>query len=104
MENLKSKVLLDIALCKLCPTILGWEIADDKYIKNNIIIEWSDFEDIILKNEIPYKDDFIDSILFFGDGTCEFHLVKETDSLNWGDFDVNTIKKVIKELEKICFH
>lgn len=98
---MNTKVMLDIAICDLCTTILGWECKEDYYHVNGQILEWSDFESIELPNKISVQNDNIDAILFFGDGTCEFHLENECDAINWGEFDDKTLKSVIKELNLI---
>ena len=46
------------------------------------------------------EDDVVDGVLFFGDGTIEFHLANDGDAVNWADFDVDFIKMIIRELKR----
>ena len=100
-NSLRKLALYDI-LSKECMGILNLSINDEGCVVNNIngdIMEWHDLETIELFNPIPYEDDRIDGILFFGDGTIEFHLEKECDAINFADFSNDYIKMIIEELK-----
>jgi hypothetical protein len=47
---------------------------------------------------IPFENDYIDSVLFFGDGTIEFHLKDDMDSFNWSEFSNEIIEQVLVNL------
>ena len=47
---------------------------------------------------LAHEDDRIDGLLFFADGTVEFHLEKEQDALNWCTFLPKIIEDVLVRL------
>jgi hypothetical protein len=71
--------------------------ANDK----NSCLEWDDYEFVEFYNDIPYEDDYIDGLLFFGDGTIEFRFKSTCEAENWANFDNVTIISVINELKQI---
>lgn len=94
----KKIALFDI-LTSRCIEILQLTFDKDRnVISNGEIMEWCDVEAISLSNPIPYDNDKIDAILFFGDGTIEFHLEKECDAINWYYFSTDFIKLVLEEI------
>lgn len=100
-RNILKKIVLGNKLNKECMRILNLSIDDDGCtINNGIIMDWNDLETISLFNPIPYDNDRIDGVLFFGDGTIEFHLENECDAINWADFTNDIIKMIIKDLEE----
>lgn len=66
----------------------------------HLILEWTDYEYVEI-DEIQLENDSIDGVLFFGDGTIEFHYKEEKDAENWANFDMDIIRNVIENLEKI---
>ena len=101
-RNIFKKLALSDTLTKECMRVLNISFDNDGSIINNgEIMEWSDLETISLFNPIPCEEenDRIDGVLFFGDGTIEFHLEKECDAINWADFSNDYIKMIIEELE-----
>jgi hypothetical protein len=68
---------------------------------NNDVLMWEEWREVWFDNPIPYKNDSIDGILFFGDGCLEFHLQDDGDALNWVEFEKEVIDMVIIELKKI---
>lgn len=100
-RNILKKIVLGNKLNKECMRILNLSIDDDGCtINNGIIMDWNDLETISLFNPIPYDNDRIDGVLFFGDGTIEFHLENECDAINWADFTNDIIKMIIEDLEE----
>jgi hypothetical protein len=100
--------------------LLGYEDTMVRYLVNFFQLEWDDnadcfhyvndknyylepydYEFIELPNSITYEDDFIDGVLFFGDGTIEFHFKENMDAENWASFDESIILSVINELKTI---
>ena len=49
---------------------------------------------------INFENEYIDAVLFFGDGTIEFHLDETQDALNWGEFSTDIIEQVLTNLSK----
>lgn len=49
---------------------------------------------------ISFENDYIDAVLFFGDGTIEFHLDETQDALNWSEFSTDIIEQVLTNLSK----
>lgn len=109
-KDIETKLMLSEVLTKECMRILNLTTNEDGcIINNNDIMEWNDMESISLDHPISpsilltslYKeDDVVDGVLFFGDGTIEFHLANDGDAVNWADFDVDFIKMIIRELKR----
>lgn len=99
---METKLALSYELTKECMRILNLTTNDAGYVINNDdIMEWNDLESISLYKAIPCeeKNDRIDGVLFFGDGTIEFHLERECDAINWAEFSNDYIKMIIEELK-----
>jgi hypothetical protein len=47
---------------------------------------------------IPFENDYIDAVLFFGDGCIEFHYKEDMDALNWSEFPTEIIEQVLANL------
>ena len=47
---------------------------------------------------LEYDGDHIDAVLFFGDGTIEFHLKKEEDAYCWDTFPIKLVEDILKRL------
>lgn len=47
---------------------------------------------------IPFENDYIDAVLFFGDGCIEFHYKEDMDALNWSQFPTEIIEQVLANL------
>jgi hypothetical protein len=47
---------------------------------------------------IPFENDYIDAVLFFGDGCIEFHYKEDMDALNWSQFPTEIIEQVLASL------
>ena len=65
----------------------------------NDTLMWEEWKEVWFDNPIPYNDDSIDGILFFGDGCLEFHLKDDGDAFNWTEFEKEVIDMVIVELK-----
>ena len=106
MESIQEyeKILTnEIRLMTLIRGILGidWNDEVDLYMVNGSTMEWTDHEVIDLPNEVKLDEDSIDGVLFFGDGTIEFHYKNEQDAINWTEFSDEVIEKVIEQLEMV---
>jgi hypothetical protein len=99
-EMTLKKIALGDKLINECKRILNLSVDNGNLIKNGIIMDWNDMESISLFNPIPYEDDRIDGVLFFGDFTAEFHLEKECDAINWAEVSNDYISMIIEELKK----
>lgn len=102
LKNSLRKLALYDTLSKECMRVLNLTIDEDgRVINNGDIMEWDEMESISLYNPIPCEEenDRIDGVLFFGDGTIEFHLERECDAINFSEFSNDYIKMIIEELE-----
>ena len=81
-------------------SILNAVVNDNVISVNGEEWETYDHEMIEIKDKIPYKNDFIDGILFFGDACVEFHLENEQDALNWVEFPTDVALQVLIKLQK----
>ena len=98
----KGKYVLEDKLIKLSMKILGLSSIGGKIYKNVFLLDWNMYECISLE-PIQYDEDIIDAVFIFGDATIEFHLKNDCETLNWSEFDENTIFQVIKQLtEKLA--
>lgn len=61
----------------------GWDSETDIYEYAFVDIE-----------PIEYDGDFIDGVMFFRDGTVEFHLQEEQDAFCWDLFPIEIIEEV----------
>lgn len=75
------------ALCNEIARKKGWNKETD----------WGEYAFMGIE-PIAYEDDRIDGLLFFADGTVEFHLENEQDALNWCEFPTKTIEDVLTSL------
>lgn len=101
LKNYRRKIALGEILTQHCVRLLNLSNDNDGNIINNgLIMEWHELETISLFNPIPYNDDRIDGVLFFGDGTIEFHLEKSCEAINWADFSNDYIILIIEELKE----
>ena len=101
-RQIVKKLALSDKLTQECMRVLNLTIDEDGCVINNgDIMEWDELESISLYNPIPCdeENDRIDGVLFFGDGTIEFHLERECDAINWAEFSNDYIKMIIEELE-----
>jgi hypothetical protein len=81
-------------------TALELSVVEGGIMNNGEMMEWHDLESLSLFNPIPYKNDRIDGVLLFGDGTIEFHFENDGDAVNWAEFTNDYIKMIIEELRK----
>lgn len=106
--EVREKLFLNSFLNHYCMLMMGykWNIKDKVYVNKDKEVfdintmDWTDYEFINIETEIPHENDHIDGILFFGDGTIEFHLKESQEALNWAEFDTHTIRLVIVQLSK----
>lgn len=75
------------ALCNKIAHKEGWNEDTD----------WNEYTFVGI-DPIAYEDDQIDGLLFFADGTVEFHLEREQDAFYWCDFSPKTIEEVLVKL------
>ena len=105
MQTYEKMFSNEVRLMTLIRDILGltWNYDTMSFVLNGSTMEWTDHEVIDLPNEVELDEDTIDSILFFGDGTIEFHYKNEQDAFNWGGFSEEVNEKVIEQL-KLVWH
>lgn len=105
MQTYEKMFSVEVRLITLIRDILGvtWDNETMSFVLNGSTMEWTDHEVIDLPNEIELDEDSIDSILFFGDGTIEYHYKNEQDAFNWGGFSEEVNEKVIEQL-KLVWH
>lgn len=105
MKIYEKMFSIEVKLITLIRSILKaeWNYETNSYIVNGTIMEWTDHEVIVLPNEVELDEDSIDSVLFFGDGTIEFHYKIEQDAINWAEFSEEVNEKVIEQL-KLVWH
>ena len=105
MQTYEKMFSNEVRLMTLIRSILKaeWNCETNSYIVNGSTMEWTDHEVIDLPNEVELDEDSIDSILFFGDGTIEFHYKNEQDAINWAEFSEEVNEKVIEQL-KLVWH
>lgn len=80
---------------------LTWSDETMAFALNDSPMEWTDYETIDLPNEVELDEDSINGVLFFGDGTIEFHYKNGQDAINWAEFNEEVIEKVIEQLELV---
>lgn len=98
-ETISYKLFLGDILVKKCVEILNLIVNDEgEIISNNIVLKSHDYLTILIEEPIIYKKDRINGILFFGDGTIQFHLEKECISQNWAVFPIDLIKKIMRKI------
>ena len=97
-EDVMVKYLMDFFLLEWDDNADCFHYINDK----NYYLEPYDYEFIELQNDIPFEDDFIDGVLFFGDATIEFHFKNNMDAENWASFDESIILSVINEMKTIA--
>ena len=103
MGTIYEKLSNEIRLMTLVRGIfaLTWSDETMAFVLNDSPMEWTDYEVIVLPNKVELDEDSIDGVLFFGDGTIEFHLKNEQDAINWAEFSEEVIEKVIEQLELV---
>lgn len=65
----------------------GWDSETDIYEYALVDIE-----------PVEYDGDYIDAVMFFYDGTVEFHFQKEQDAFCWDLFPIETIEEVYAKI------
>lgn len=105
MKTYEKMFSTEVRLMTLIRDILNaeWNDETNSIVLNGSTMEWTDHEVIDLPNEVELDEDSIDSILFFGDGTIEFHYKNEQDAINWAEFSEEVNEKVIEQL-KLVWH
>lgn len=103
MQTYEKMFSNEVRLMTLIRDILGviWNDETMSFVLNGSTMEWTDHEVIVLPNEVELDEDSIDSVLFFGDGTIEFHYKNEQDAFNWAEFSEELNEKVIEQLKLI---
>ena len=101
MKTYEKMFSTEVRLMTLIRDILNaeWNDETNSIVLNGSTMEWTDHEVIDLPNEVELDEDSIDSILFFGDGTIEFHYKNEQDAINWAEFSEEVNEKVIEQLK-----
>lgn len=95
--EMKEKLVLDSTLTAAVVNGMKLIWNDDEmafYTSVGDYIGWDEMEQIAFE-PFDYDGDRIDGILFFGDGTIEFHFEKSQEAVNWAEFPNGVIKKVI---------
>ena len=105
MQIYEKMFSIEVRLMTLIRDILNaeWNDETNSIVLNGSPMEWTDHEVIDLPNEVELDEDSIDSILFFGDGTIEFHYKNEQEAINWAEFSEEVNEKVIEQL-KLAWH
>ena len=105
MGTIYEKLSNEIRLMTLIRGIfaLTWSDETMAFALNDSPMEWTDYEVIDLPNKVELNEDSIDGVLFFGDGTIEFHLKNEQDAINWAEFSEEINEKVIEQLEQVWY-
>ena len=105
MKTYEKMFSTEVRLMTLIRDILNaeWNDETNSIVLKGATMEWTDHEVIDLPNEVELDEDSIDSILFFGDGTIEFHYKNEQDAINWAEFSEEVNEKVIEQL-KLVWH
>lgn len=105
MQTYEKMFSNEVRLMTLIRDILNaeWNDETNSIVINGSTMEWTDHEVIDLPNEVELDEDSIDSVLFFGDGTIEFHYKNEQDAINWAEFSEEVNEKVIEQL-KLVWH
>ena len=105
MKTYEKMFSTEVRLMTLIRDILNaeWNDETNSIVMNGSSMEWTDHEVIDLPNEVELDEDSIDSILFFGDGTIEFHYKNEQEAINWAEFSEEVNEKVIEQL-KLAWH
>ena len=80
---------------------LTWSDETMAFALNDSPMKWTDYETIDLPNEVELDEDSINGVLFFGDGTIEFHYKNGQDAINWAEFNEEVVEKVIEQLELV---
>ena len=103
MKTYEKMFSNEVRLMTLIRSILKaeWNYETNSYIVNGSTMEWTDHEVIVLPNEVELDEDSIDSVLFFGDSTIEFHYKNEQDAINWAEFSEEINEKVIEQLKLV---
>lgn len=103
MQTYEKMFSNEVRLMTLIRSILKaeWNYETNSYIVNGSTMEWTDHEVIVLPNEVELDEDSIDSVLFFGDSTIEFHYKNEQDAINWAEFSEEINEKVIEQLKLV---
>lgn len=103
MQTYEKMFSIEVKLITLIRSILKaeWNYETNSYIVNGSTMEWTDHEVIVLPNEVELDEDSIDSILFFGDSTIEFHYKNEQDAINWSEFSEEVNEKVFEQLKLV---
>lgn len=99
MKDLLKKFVLYDVLLNECVKELGVTISNEYRMPyTEDMIGYHHYEMIVLKNKIAVDNDFIDNVFFWNDGTFDFHLEGANKTLNWRNFDSDTLKRVIAEI------
>jgi hypothetical protein len=79
-----------------------WSDTENCLVKGDEIIEWNDYLEIPLKENVTLSNgQIIDSVLVFGDCTIEFHDYETWDAENWSQYPTEDIEKIICTIKKL---
>lgn len=95
--EMKEKLILDSVLTAAVVNGMGLIWNDDEmafYTSEGDYIRWDEMEMIVF-DPFDYDGDRIDAVVFFGDGTIEFHFEESQEAVNWAEFPNDVIRKVI---------
>lgn len=95
--EMKEKLVLDSMLTAAVVNGIGLIWNDDEmsfYTPEGDYIRWDEMEMIVF-DPFDYDGDRIDAVVFFGDGTIEFHFEESQEAINWAEFPNDVIRKVI---------
>lgn len=95
--EMKEKLILDSMLTAAVVNGMGLIWNDDEmsfYTSEGDYIRWDEMEMIVF-DPFDYDGDRIDAVVFFGDGTIEFHFEESQEAINWAEFPNDVIRKVI---------
>ena len=95
--EMKEKLTLESMLTAAVVNGMGLIWNDDEmafYTSGGDYIRWDEMEMIVF-DPFDYDGDRIDAVVFFGDGTIEFHFEESQEAINWAEFPNDIIRKVI---------
>ena len=97
--EMKEKLVLESMLTAAVVNGMGLNWDDDLGLYTypdypSSFLGWDEMEMIVF-DPFDYDGDRIDAVVFFGDGTIEFHFEESQEAVNWAEFPNDVIRKVI---------
>lgn len=97
--EMKEKLVLESMLTAAVVNGMGLNWDDDLGLYTypdypSSFLGWDEMEMIVF-DPFDYDGDRIDAVVFFGDGTIEFHFEESQETINWAEFPNDIIRRVI---------